>query len=61
MMGFLFLIGAGLMVWFGFRMIKGNPAAFSKEAMGKSFYVLGILGLMLVAVIAICIKLLKYN
>lgn len=55
----LFLISAGLLVWLGFRMIKGNPAAFSKEAMGRSFYVLGILGLILVAVIAVCIKLLR--
>ena len=56
---FLLLIGAGLMVWLGFRMVKGSPAAFSREAMGKSFYVLGILGLILVVVIAICVKLLR--
>lgn len=59
MTDFLFLISAGLLVWLGLRMIRGNPAAFSKEAMGRSFYVLGILGLILVAVIAVCIKLLK--
>ena len=56
---FLFLLGAALRVWFGFRLIKGNPAAFSKDAMGRSFYVLGILALLLIAVIAICIKMLR--
>mgnify|MGYP001031541173 CR=1 FL=1 len=55
----LFLIGAALMVWIGFRMVKGNPESFSKDAMGRSFYVLGILTLILMGVIAVCVKLLK--
>ena len=59
MTNFFFLLGAALMVWFGFRLVKGNPTAFSKDAMGKSFYVLGILALLLIAVIAVCIKILR--
>ena len=57
-MSFLFLIGGALMVWWGWRMVKGNPAAFSGENIGKSFYTLGILGLLLIAVIIICVKIL---
>jgi hypothetical protein len=57
MMMFLYLIGGALMVWFGFRMVRGNPAAFSRVALSKSFYTLGILALLLIALIWICTKL----
>ena len=58
-MNFLFLIGAALMVWWGWYMVKRNPAAFSGENIGKSFYTLGILGLLLIVVIVICVKILN--
>lgn len=58
-MSFLYLIGAALMVWWGWRIVKGNPAAFSKENVGKSFYTLGLLGLMLIVVMVVCVKLVR--
>lgn len=58
---FLFLIGAGLMVWLSFRMIKGNPIAFSRESLGKGFYTLGILALLLIGLIFVCVKLVAFN
>lgn len=45
------------MAWFSFRMIKSNPGVFPKESLGRSFYTLGILALILIAVIVICVKL----
>ncbi len=58
---FLFLIGAGLMVWLSFRMIKGNPAAFSRERLGKGFFTLGILALLLIGLVFVCVKLVAFN
>ncbi|PHQ78568.1 MAG: hypothetical protein COB66_08625 [Coxiella sp. (in: Bacteria)] len=54
----LFILGGGLMAWLGFRMIKGNPAVFSKSSLSKSVYTLGILALILIAVVMICVKIL---
>ena len=56
---FLYLLGGALMVWLGFRLIKGSPEAFSKQSIAKSFYTLGILALLLIALIAICVKLIS--
>lgn len=58
---FLFLIGGALMAWLSFRMIKGNPAAFSRASLSKGFYTLGILALLLIGVIFICVKLVAFN
>jgi len=54
---FFYILGAALMAWFSFRMIKSNPGVFPKESLGRSFYTLGILALILIAVIVICVKL----
>ena len=56
----LFLIGAGVMIFFIIRMVKGNPGAFSKEALGKSFSTMGILALILIAFIALCVFMLRH-
>jgi hypothetical protein len=55
----LALIAAALMLWFMIRTIRQNPQAFSKENIGKSFYTIGILTLIIVAVIAFCVMLLR--
>ncbi len=44
----LALIGAGLIVWFIYRAIKGNPAQFSRENLTKSFSSMGVLALILI-------------
>lgn len=58
MMTLIYLIGAAAMVWLGFRMVRSNPQAFSSESMGRSFYTLGILALLLIGVVLVCVKLL---
>lgn len=55
----LLLIGAALMLWFMVRTIRNNPQAFSKENLGKSFYTIGILALIIIAVIFFCVMLLR--
>lgn len=58
-MSLLFLVGAGLMVWLIVRMVRHNPGSFSKAALSKSIFTLGILALILIGVIFVCVMLLK--
>lgn len=57
----LYLIGAAVLVWFGYRMIRGNPQLFSAENLSKSFFVVGVLALGLIAFIALLVFLLKHG
>ncbi|HYF97364.1 MAG TPA: hypothetical protein VD770_00115 [Coxiellaceae bacterium] len=56
----LYLVGAGLMAWLAVRMVRNNPAAFSKENLGKSITTTGVLALIIIGVIAVCIILLRH-
>ena len=60
-MQLLAIVGAGLLVWLAFRLLKGNPTMFSKENVENSFVTIGILTLLLIAVIAVCIFILKHT
>lgn len=53
------LIGAGLIIWFLYRSIKGRPEQFSKENMSKSLATMGILALLLIGFIALLVLLLR--
>lgn len=55
----LALAGAGLIIWYLYRVIKGRPDQFSKENLSKSAYSLGILGVILIAFVALLIFLVK--
>ncbi len=55
----LALVAAALMLWFMVRTIRHNPQAFSKENVGKSFYTIGILALVIIAVVFFCVLLLR--
>lgn len=55
------LVAAGLLLWFLFRTIKGNPTAFSKENVNKSFLTMGLLALILIAFVAFLIFLLRMS
>ncbi|EKD77676.1 MAG: hypothetical protein ACD_42C00232G0002 [uncultured bacterium] len=55
----LYLIAAVALVWFAYRMIRGNPQLFSKENLEKSFFSMGILALGLIVFIALLVFLLK--
>lgn len=56
----LYVILAAILVWFGIRMIRGNPPLFSKENISKSFFSIGILTLLLIGFIALLVMLLKH-
>ncbi|OGT44815.1 MAG: hypothetical protein A3E82_00095 [Gammaproteobacteria bacterium RIFCSPHIGHO2_12_FULL_38_11] len=60
-MQLLFLLCAGILIWFGVKFIRNNPGQFSKENIGKSFYTTGILTLGLIAFVALLVFLLKHN
>ncbi|MCK4608047.1 MAG: hypothetical protein KAT71_01085 [Gammaproteobacteria bacterium] len=45
--------------WLIYRTIKHNPASFSKENLGKSFYTLGLLALALIAFVFLLVMLLR--
>ncbi len=58
-MSLLAIIAAGALAWLIFRIIRGRPDQFSKENLSKSFYTMGILGLMLIVFVAFLVLLLK--
>ena len=51
----LALIGAGLMAWFIYRAIKGNPEQFSRENLKKSFSSIGVLALGLIVFVGLLV------
>ena len=51
----LYILGAGVMAWFAYRMVKGNPEAFSKSNISKSITTCGVLALLLIGIIALCV------
>lgn len=53
------LIGAGLILFILYRMIKGNPDQFSKENLNKSFFTMGILAIVLIGFIALMVIMLR--
>lgn len=55
----LFLVGAGLMVWLIVRMVRNNPGSFTRAALSKSVFTLGILALILIGVIFLAVLILK--
>ena len=55
----LFIIGAGLMVFWGWSLYKRGALNLSRENTGKSLSTLGFLALFLLGVIVIAIKFLN--
>jgi hypothetical protein len=55
----LTIVGLLLLVWVLYRGVKGNPQAFSRENLGKSFTTLGVLALGLIALVAAAVMFLK--
>lgn len=47
------------LLWWLIRSIRGNPEAFSKVNLGKSFYTMGILALLIIAIIFVCVLFLR--
>lgn len=55
----LLILLIGFMGWLVYRSIKGQPQAFSKENLNKSFYLLGWLALGLIGFVVLLVLLLK--
>jgi hypothetical protein len=55
----LFFLGGGLMVWLIVRMVRNNPGSFTKAALSKSIFTVGVLALILMGVIFFCVYMLK--
>lgn len=55
----LYLLGTGLMVWLIVRMVRNNPGSFTRAALSKSIYTMGILALILIGIVFLCIVILK--
>lgn len=55
----LYIIGAILLVGLIFMSIRSNPQAFSRQNLGKSFWTLGILALLLIGFIALLVLFLR--
>jgi len=60
-MQLLYLACAALIIFFMVRIVRGNPAWFSKENMSNSLTVMGFLTLALIAFIALLVFLLKHT
>ncbi len=57
--GLLTVCGFGFLIWMMYRTIKGNPEAFSKVNLSRSFTTLGLLALILIGVVGIAIFMLR--
>ena len=53
------LLGAGLIIWVLYRNIKGRPDQFNRENLSKSFYSMGVLGIILIGFVALLVLLLR--
>lgn len=60
-MQLLYLVCAGLLIFFMIRTVRSNPQWFSKENMSNSFTVMGFLTIGLIAFIALLVFLLKHS
>ena len=48
----LALVGAGLLVWYLYHTVKGQPQVFSGENIHKSLLTMGILAIILIVFVA---------
>lgn len=55
----LLIISALIIIWIMYRSVKGNPEAFSKANINKSFYAVGLLALVLIGFITLLVLLLR--
>jgi hypothetical protein len=54
-MQLLAILGAGALIWWLWHYIRRNPGAFSAENLNKSFFSMGILAVILIAVVAVLV------
>ena len=56
----LLILGIAALLWLLYRGVKSTPQAFSRENLSKSLTTLGILGLILIAVVAFAVMMLRH-
>ena len=55
------LVGAGLVIWFLYRSIKGRPDQFTREKLSQSFFTMGILGVILIGFVTLLVLLARHT
>ena len=55
----LALIGAGLIVWYLYRTVKGRPEVFSGENFNKSLFTMGVLAIILIIFVAFLVMMVR--
>ncbi len=53
------ILGAGFIVWYMYRNIKGHPEVFSRANLSKSLSSMGVLALILIGVVALLVLLVR--
>ena len=56
---FFYLFGAAVLSWYAINWVRKNPGSFSRESLGKSIFVLGILLLILIGVFMACLEIIR--
>jgi preprotein translocase subunit Sss1 len=55
------ILGAAMIIFVLYRMIKGSPEQFSKENLNKSFLTMGVLAVGLIGFVTLLIVMLKHT
>lgn len=55
------LLGAGLVIWYLYRVIKGRPDQFSRDKINQSFLTMGILGVVLIGFVGLLVLLARHT
>lgn len=55
----LALMGAGLILWYLYRVVKGRPEMFSRDKLNKSFFTMGLLAIILIGFVALLVLLVR--
>ncbi|MBA4695818.1 MAG: hypothetical protein H2069_00335 [Legionella sp.] len=55
------LMAVGLLVWLTYMNVKGRPELFTREKLSKSFFTMGVLGIILIAFVAFLVLMLRHT
>ena len=54
-----FILIAAFIIWQLFHYVRANPQMFTKETLGRSFFTMGILALLLIGFVALCVVIVR--
>lgn len=55
------MVGAGLVIWFMYKTIKGRPEQFSRDKINQSFFTMGILGIVMIGFVGLLVFLVRHT